>query len=109
MHGIGNKPGWSWIFILEGLFTVIFGLTSFFLLPRSPAHARFLSPAEKDFVVQKLKEDGTTGNDKKADAFSWREVGMAFKLPQVWMLAIVFFMDGKLPSHSMSGDDLMPL
>ncbi|KAJ3526219.1 hypothetical protein NMY22_g10250 [Coprinellus aureogranulatus] len=94
MDGLGERAGWSWIFILEGLFTVLFGLASFFLLPPSPAHARFLSLAEKDYVVQKLKEDGATGNDDKADGFSWREVGMAFKLPQVWMLAVVFFMDG---------------
>ncbi|KAJ2931861.1 hypothetical protein H1R20_g5229, partial [Candolleomyces eurysporus] len=90
----GNKPGWSWIFFLEGLFTFMFGLISFFLLPRSPSYARFLSQQEKDYIVERLRQDGATGNDDKADAFSWKEVGMAFKLPQVWLLALVFFMDG---------------
>lgn len=27
MDGIGGKPGWAWIFILEGLFTVLAGKT----------------------------------------------------------------------------------
>src|SRR3984885_15897199 len=29
MDGIGGRPGWAWIFILEGILTVLFGLASF--------------------------------------------------------------------------------
>ncbi|KAF5349217.1 hypothetical protein D9756_009501 [Leucocoprinus leucothites] len=94
MDGIGNKPGWSWIFILEGLFTFLFGLLSFFLLPRTPAHAYFFNDKEKNYVMTKLREDGIEGRDPSIDAFSWREVGQAFTLPQVWLLAVVLFCDG---------------
>ncbi|KAF8808496.1 MFS general substrate transporter [Phlegmacium glaucopus] len=94
MNGVGNRPGWAWIFILEGLFTLLFGLASYMLLPRSPAHARFFNEKEKAYVISKLKEDGATGRDEQSDRFSWREVGEAFKLPQVWMLAVIFFFDG---------------
>ncbi|KAJ3532091.1 hypothetical protein NMY22_g7890 [Coprinellus aureogranulatus] len=96
MDGIGGKAGWSWIFIIEGLFTFAFGIAAFFLLPRTPSHARFLSQAEKEYIVEKLKEDGATGKDEEADKFSWREVWMAFKLPQVWMLSVIFFLDGTI-------------
>jgi hypothetical protein len=96
MNGIGRRPGWAWIFILEGLFTFLFGLTSYVLLPRSPAHAHFLTEDEKLYLSSKLKEDGATGRDESIDGFSWREVGMAFKLPQVWMLAVLFFFAGKV-------------
>lgn len=95
MDGVGHKPGWAWIFILEGLFTFVFGVASFVLLPRSPAHAHFFTQEEKEYVVAKLKEDGAIESDERVDEFSWKEVGRAFALPQVWMLAIVFFMDGK--------------
>lgn len=94
MDGIGNRPGWAWIFILEGLFTVLFGALTFLLLPRSPAHARFFNDQEKAYVMAKLKEDGSNGRDEDVDKFSWREVGQAFLLPQVWMLAIIFFCAG---------------
>ena len=30
MNGVGGKPGWAWIFILEGLVTVIVGKASFY-------------------------------------------------------------------------------
>lgn len=96
MDGIGNRPGWAWIFILEGLFTFLFGLASYVLLPRSPAHARFLDQKEKEYVISKLMEDGATAKNESIDGFSWREVGMAFRLPQVWMLAIAFFFDGTI-------------
>lgn len=95
MNGVGQKPGWAWIFILEGLFTFLFGLVSYALLPRSPLHARFLSQQEKEYVVARLMEDGSTSKQETADGFSWREVGMAFILPQVWMLGIIFFFSGK--------------
>lgn len=95
MNGIGHKAGWAWIFILEGLFTVLFGIASFWLLPRSPAHAYFFSQSEKNYVVAKLKEDGTVGRDDSVDSFSWSEVKKAFMLPQVWFLAVVLFCDGR--------------
>ena len=95
MNGVGGKQGWAWIFILEGIFTALFGISSFFLLPASPATAKFFTEEEKAYVHKALKLDGATAKDEETDSFSWREVGMAFKLPQVWMLAIIFFFDGK--------------
>ncbi|KAF5337619.1 hypothetical protein D9758_014928 [Tetrapyrgos nigripes] len=91
MNGIGQRPGWAWIFILEGLFTVLFGVSSYFTLPRSVEKAWFFSTEEKQYVLRKLEEDNA-GKDE--EGFTWREVGMAFKLPQVWFMAIIFFLDG---------------
>jgi sugar phosphate permease len=99
MDGVWQRPGWAWIFILEGIFTFIFGLASFFILPRSPAHARFLSERERAYVVERLKQDGATGSNEQMDRFSWREVFQAFTLPHVWMLAVVFFFNGRNSFH----------
>jgi hypothetical protein len=94
MDGIGGKAGWCWIFFLEGLFTFLFGLLCYFILPRSPAHAYFLNEKERNYVVAKLKEDGAIGKDPSADAFSWQEVKKAFFLPQVLLLGFVLFCAG---------------
>ncbi|KAG5352825.1 hypothetical protein C0989_000276 [Termitomyces sp. Mn162] len=96
MDGVGNRPGWAWIFILEGLFTVLFGLSSFFTLPHSPPRARFLNEEEKEYVVARLRETGATGLDDEADKFSWREIWQTLTLPHVWMIAVAFFFDGTL-------------
>lgn len=106
MDGVAGRPGWAWIFILEGLFTVVFGLCSYFILPCSPSQAGFLNEEEKSHVISELETDGTRNND--ADSFSWKEVVAAFTRPQVGILAIVFFMSGAfcdviayyVPSHS---------
>ncbi|EGO05157.1 hypothetical protein SERLA73DRAFT_128889, partial [Serpula lacrymans var. lacrymans S7.3] len=31
MEGIGGKPGWTWIFIIEGLCTVLLAIASFWM------------------------------------------------------------------------------
>ncbi|KAJ3718073.1 major facilitator superfamily domain-containing protein [Lentinula guzmanii] len=87
MDGIGNRPGWSWIFILEGLFTFLFGLSSYFVFPRSLEKTWFLSPEEKAYVKGKLLED----THKEEEVFTWKEVIEAFKLPQLWLLGMAFF------------------
>ncbi|KAI0535320.1 major facilitator superfamily transporter [Xylaria digitata] len=37
LNGVGGLEGWRWIFILEGLLTVVMGVACFFLLVDSPA------------------------------------------------------------------------
>jgi hypothetical protein len=36
MRGIGGKPGWFWLFLLEGLLTVVIATLSFLYLPAAP-------------------------------------------------------------------------
>ena len=47
MDGIGGRPGWAWIFILEGLFTILVACTSPWVLPDFPESANFLSEVER--------------------------------------------------------------
>ena len=57
MNGVGGKPGWAWIFILEGLATVILGLGSFWMVQDFQDDATFLSDDDRRRVVRRLKED----------------------------------------------------
>lgn len=57
MDGLGGKPGWAWIFILEGLATVVIGVLSFWMVHDFPDDAKFLSEADRRRVVRRLKED----------------------------------------------------
>lgn len=36
MDGVGGYRGWRWIFILEGLLTVIVAVAAYFLMPDYP-------------------------------------------------------------------------
>ncbi|KAJ3782682.1 MFS general substrate transporter [Lentinula aff. detonsa] len=57
MDGIGGKPAWAWIFILEGLATVIAGALSFFIIQDFPDTAKFLTEAERTVIVRRLQGD----------------------------------------------------
>jgi hypothetical protein len=57
MDGVGGKPGWAWIFILEGLATVIAGLLSFWIIQDFPDRAKFLTDAERTVVIRRLQND----------------------------------------------------
>ena len=57
MKGVGGKPGWAWIFILEGLATVILGIISFWMVHDFPDEAKFLSDVDRRRVLRRLKED----------------------------------------------------
>lgn len=47
MDGIGGRPGWAWIFILEGLVTILVACASPWVLQDFPEKARFLTEAER--------------------------------------------------------------
>ncbi|KAJ5115354.1 hypothetical protein NUU61_001113 [Penicillium alfredii] len=57
MDGVGGKAGWSWIFILEGLATVLIGVASFWCVYDFPDQARFLSEADRARVLRRLAAD----------------------------------------------------
>ena len=52
MDGIGGKKGWEWIFILEGLLTVVVGLASPWMVHDFPDTARFLNERESLLLRQ---------------------------------------------------------
>lgn len=57
MDGIGGKPGWAWIFILEGLLTVVVAFVAYWIINDYPATANFLTAEEKVEVERRLHQD----------------------------------------------------
>jgi MFS family permease len=69
MGGLGGLASWRWIFILEGIASVLIGVSCFFFLPDSPSLSKWLTPDESRFLC--LLHDATRGRiqteKKKAD------------------------------------------
>jgi Major Facilitator Superfamily. len=55
MDGVGGYAGWRWIFILEGLLTVIVSLFAPLAIHDSPETATFLTEEERRFVIHALR------------------------------------------------------
>ncbi|KAF4549816.1 MFS-type transporter-like protein 58 [Elsinoe fawcettii] len=58
MDGVGGYGGWRWIFILEGLFTILVGIASKWFVADWPEQASFLTDDEKRMLRVRLKQDG---------------------------------------------------
>lgn len=100
MDGVGNLEGWRWIFILEGIATVIVAFASYGLLHDFPETASFLTEEERAFVVYRLKYQGQTGGAQRvaqAEEFQWKYVGQAFADWQIWVNIFVYWGVSRAP------------
>ena len=76
MSGVGGKPGWAWIFILEGLVTIFIGIISFWVVQDFPDEAKFLSIDDRRRVIRRLKEDkqSSAEHEEFKMAYFWASV-----------------------------------
>jgi MFS family permease len=88
LDGTFGLHGWQWLFMMEGLPTFLMGISVLFLLKDHPRDAEWLSQPEKDFLESELERDrqegGASENHRLLDAF---------KMPMVWVLAIIFLLE----------------
>ncbi|KAF2842866.1 major facilitator superfamily transporter [Patellaria atrata CBS 101060] len=64
MSGVGGKSGWSWIFILEGLITLVVAIVAFFVMNDYPATAKFLTDGERKEITRRLEADRSSLADE---------------------------------------------
>ena len=50
-----NRPGWQWLFIIEGIPAVIFGFVTLYYLTDWPSEARWLPDDEKQWIIRELE------------------------------------------------------
>jgi nitrate/nitrite transporter NarK len=100
MKGVGGKPGWAWIFILEGLATIIVGVVSYWMVHDFPDEATFLNPQDRARVIRRLKEDNQSSAEHEEFRMSyfWASV----KDWKTYAFAIIYMgCDGALYAFSL--------
>ncbi|KAK3718361.1 hypothetical protein LTR37_005174 [Vermiconidia calcicola] len=100
MDGIGGKRGWAWIFILEGLATVLVGIASYWMVHDFPDDAKFLSEPDRQRVHRRLKEDkqSSAEHEEFKMAYFWASV----KDWKTWAFATIYMgCDGPLYAFSL--------
>lgn len=80
MDGIAGYGGWRWIFILEGLFTILVAIASFWLVPDWPTTAKFLKPEERELLLRRLANDTEEANMNRWDKTTARRVFGDYKV-----------------------------
>ncbi|KAF1913026.1 major facilitator superfamily domain-containing protein [Ampelomyces quisqualis] len=95
MSGVGGKSAWAWIFILEGLLSVLVSMIAYWCIHDYPATARFLSPNERAEVQRRLHADhGHISND-----FDIKYVWQAIKDWKIYIFMLIC-MAGFCPIYS---------
>ncbi|OCB88609.1 MFS general substrate transporter [Sanghuangporus baumii] len=100
MDGIGGKKGWEWIFIIEGLLTVVVGIVSPWMVHDFPDTARFLNERERQFVIERLQADQqfSAGGEK----FQMKYIKQCLKDVKTYLaMAIYMGFDGPLFAFSL--------
>ena len=87
LHGIGGLAGWQWLFLLEGIPAVILGGVVLWLLPNRPRDARWLTPAQRDWVQGRLDAEAAA-----AAPAAVRRLGEVFSTGRVWLLCLIYFL-----------------
>jgi MFS family permease len=93
MHGVANIAGWRWIFILEGIMTVLVGLSIPWVLPDSPERATWLTPEEKRFIRHRLERDSGTekGRVETLDHFNIKYLVAAITDWKLWFTVFIYW------------------
>ncbi|KAL9607014.1 MAG: hypothetical protein Q9204_009385 [Flavoplaca sp. TL-2023a] len=75
MDGVGGYEGWRWIFILEGILTVVVAVIAFFTIYDFPETAKFLTEPERAWVVHRLRYQGSKDSGQmvaESEHFKWK-------------------------------------
>jgi D-galactonate transporter len=86
MAGVNGWAGWQWMFLLEGLPSVVLGLLVWFLLCDRPADAKWLSAGEKDVVERTLEQDRQALGTPHHGGLK-----AALRDPKIYILAFAYF------------------
>jgi ACS family tartrate transporter-like MFS transporter len=86
LDGRSGLAGWQWLFLSEGIPTILLGISALFLLKDSPEKANWMRPEEKVWLASELQRDR-----ERYGAATHHSLGDAFRLPALWVLAGVYF------------------
>ena len=87
MDGVAGLEGWRWIFLLEGIVTVILGVACFFFLIDTPAlSSRWLEPEEIRFLeLSMFIKQG--GGFQEENTVRWKDIKMVLTNWRVYVQA----------------------
>jgi len=85
LNGVGHLSGWQWLFLIEGLPSVLLGVLVLVGLTERPAEADWLSTEQRHWLTSRLDAE------QPRMTVSERSPLRALALPLVWLLTIPYF------------------
>lgn len=85
-NGLMGLSGWRWLFLLEGLPSIVLGAAAYLFLTDRPADASWLTAAERDGLQRRLDVENQAAPEPVSTSM-WREL----LGPTVLLLSLVYF------------------
>ncbi|OTB17788.1 hypothetical protein K445DRAFT_315540 [Daldinia sp. EC12] len=93
LDGKGGIAGWRYMFLVQGLISIVIGFMTYFWMVDFPEEAHrsfwFLTPEEQELAVARINADR---KDVEPDPFSWGKVFVHARDPKVYGFACMFFL-----------------
>ena len=86
LDGVGGLAGWQWLFLVEGVPSLIMGVLVFLWLPDRPADAQWLTPDQREVLTTRIREEAAAIAGARPPS-----VRDALLNPAVWALALLYF------------------
>ncbi len=86
LDGHSGLAGWQWLFLVEGLPSVLIGISVLWYLTDEPRDAHWLSDGQRTWLVNRMAEDAKSTNPRHGTSALH-----ALKNPMVWFLAVPYF------------------
>ncbi|KAH6605215.1 mfs transporter [Trichoderma cornu-damae] len=88
LDGVAGFAGWRWVYIIEGIFSVVIAPIIWFGLPNDPTNAYFLNEEEKAMMKVREAQRAQYMGDEE---FSWEEIRICLKDPKVYLSGVIQF------------------
>ena len=85
MHMVNGWTGWQWVFLIEGVPSVLMGFVTWAYLTDKPEQATWLTADEKRIVHAELQRDKAALGDRQHGILA------SLKDPKIWLLVLVYF------------------
>ncbi|KIX07327.1 uncharacterized protein Z518_01980 [Rhinocladiella mackenziei CBS 650.93] len=99
MEGVGGQRGWQWIFIIEGLLTVLVAAGAWFVIVDFPDKAEkkgLLTHEQAAFIARRIEVDR---GDAVPDPLTWEKFFHHLKDIKLWIFATLF-MSSTMPAYA---------
>ena len=85
MNGLHGLGGWQWVFLVEGIPSILLGLAAIWVLSDNPRQARWLTEEERTLLIEDLERDRAKVGAREHSF--WKSL----KSMQVWTFILIYF------------------
>jgi ACS family tartrate transporter-like MFS transporter len=86
LDGAMGLKGWQWLFVIEGVPSVLLGIVSWFYLTDRPVNADWLTTEQKAWLASRLESETAA-----KQAATHLTLGQALASPKVLILSLIYF------------------